>query len=208
MRTPAAPASDASVASPKASGGGGLERQGQYPFRRKLRRRSLVGALCEAAGALPPEDETTWNFTGMAADAQLKEDDPDDPERILAEAIAKAMHYRPLMSRLERSGAASAELPEAPAMQPAAATVLPPPIPADPGPASASTLPPGAAMAQIDEFLDEGEEAWTSPPSSAEWLGKARRERNRARLRNAAGWLATLAIGGTIIATAMLMLPR
>jgi hypothetical protein len=168
-------------------------------------------ALVEAAanGVSRPEAENIWNFTAMGAQANLKEDDPGEPERILAEAIAKAMHYRPLMSRLERTGAASAELPEAPATQPASgAAPLPPPIPQDPGAAPDSTLPPGAAMALIDEFLDEGGEAWTSPPSSADWLRKARRERNRARLRNAAAWLATLAIGGTIIATTMLMLPR
>ena len=44
------------------------------------------------------------------------------------------------------------------------------------------------------------------PPSSAEWLGKAQRERSRARLRNVAAWVATLAIGASIIATTALML--
>lgn len=208
MRTPAAPATDASDASPPVSiePAAGLERQGQHPLRHKPRRRSLERDLVEAAanGGSPPEAETIWNFTAMAAQAKLKEDDPGEPERILADTIAKAMHYRPLMSRLERAGAAPFE---APATQPVSAAP-PLPIPADPGASPSSTLPPGAAMALIDEFLDEGEEAWTSPPSSAEWLGKARRERNRARLRNAVAWLATLAIGSAIIATTMLMLQR
>jgi hypothetical protein len=46
----------------------------------------------------------------------------------------------------------------------------------------------------------------TSPPRSAAWLGKARRERNRARLMNAFAWLSTVAIGGTIIASTIVAL--
>jgi len=46
----------------------------------------------------------------------------------------------------------------------------------------------------------------TSPPRSAAWLGKARRERNRARLMNALAWLSTVAIGGTIIASTIVAL--
>jgi hypothetical protein len=46
----------------------------------------------------------------------------------------------------------------------------------------------------------------TTPPRSADWLGKARRERNRARLMNAFAWLSTVAIGGTIIASTIVAL--
>ena len=45
-----------------------------------------------------------------------------------------------------------------------------------------------------------------SPPPSAEWLDKARREHRQERTRNAMAWVTTLAIAGTIVAVAFLLL--
>jgi hypothetical protein len=59
----------------------------------------------------------------------------------------------------------------------------------------------------MDLMADDPDAGFSAPPSVA-WLGKARRQRNRARLRNALAWLATLAIGGGIVAGTMLMLAR
>ena len=61
--------------------------------------------------------------------------------------------------------------------------------------------------AMLDLIADDPDAGFSTPPS-AEWLGKARRERNRARLNNAIAWVATLIIGGSIVMAAMLMLPR
>ena len=59
----------------------------------------------------------------------------------------------------------------------------------------------------LDLIADDPDAGFRSP-LSAEWLGKARRERNRARLTNVVAWIATLAIGGGIVTAAMLMLPH
>ncbi len=139
----------------------------------------------------------------MAAQATLIDDDDKTPEHDLVENIARAMQHRPLMRRLAN---VEAEYSDAPAARPAtvAAGAAPPPVLEDfrSGPATAAR----SANAVAKVGLEEAEDGWAPPPRSAEWLGKAQRERNRARLRNAAAWLATLAIGGTIIATTALML--
>lgn len=139
----------------------------------------------------------------MAAHAKLKDDHSNEFDRNLAEDIARAMQHRPLMSRLARIEAAYAELP---GVLPPRAASAPPPIPANqdapPSPLAAN----GAPATPIDQLMEEFGAETTTPPSSAEWLGKARRERNRARMRNVAAWFATLTIGGTIIALTTLMI--
>jgi hypothetical protein len=52
----------------------------------------------------------------------------------------------------------------------------------------------------MEEF---GETLGAEPPASAEWLNKAQRERRRARWRTLFAWIATLAIGATIIAATL-----
>jgi hypothetical protein len=64
----------------------------------------------------------------------------------------------------------------------------------------------GSDLDEIKRRVEEAEAGWTVPPRSAEWLGKARREHRRALLRNAAAWMATIFIGGSIIAATALML--
>jgi hypothetical protein len=132
----------------------------------------------------------------MAAQAELKDFVPDS-ERMLAQEIAKAMQP-PLMSRLARVQSTFTGLAEpdheAHATPP---KKIPPPIPAPP--------PPSPAL--MDFMADDPDAGFSTPPSIA-WLGKARRERNRARLSNALAWLATLAIGGGIVGGTMLMLAR
>ena len=134
--------------------------------------------------------------TAMAAQAELKDVVPDS-ERMLAQEIAKAMQP-PLMSRLARIQGTFAGPAEPDHETPPAQTMgMPPPI--------LTPLPPSPAL--TDLMADDPDAGFSTPPS-VEWLGKARRERNRARLRNALAWLATLAIGGTIVAGTMLMVAR
>jgi hypothetical protein len=57
----------------------------------------------------------------------------------------------------------------------------------------------------IEEVIDDlGYSA--SPPPSAEWLDNARLAHREERRRHALGWLTTLAIATTIVATAFLLL--
>jgi hypothetical protein len=141
----------------------------------------------------------------MAAHAELQDLVPDS-ERALAQEIAKAMQP-PLMSRLarvQRSYSEPEDAEEAPAPEPANG---PPPIPVLQTPLVVQKAMPAASPAMLDLIADDPDAGFASPPS-AEWLSKARRERNRARLTNAVAWIATLAIGGGIVAAAMLMLPH
>ena len=205
MRVFAAPARDLSVASPPQSRAP-VGPMPLVPSPHAYARRSVQAAV---SGVLPPQPETAWGRAAMAAQAELKEIVPES-ERALAQEIAKAMQPPPLMSRLARIQTSFAELPgahpdrAAPAMT---GPAVPPPIPLPPAPPAPQPSPPAASLPEIDAIADDADAGWSTPPS-AEWLGKARRERNRARLRNGAAWIATLAIGGGIVASTMLMLPR
>lgn len=137
----------------------------------------------------------------MAARAQVKPDFDGAEDRQLADDIARAMHHRPLMSRLQRveamhGGAEGAVTRTASRLAPVPAAppsigALPPPIPVDPR--------------SLDEVIDDlGHVA--SPPPSAEWLDNARREHRRERNRNALAWMTTVVIASTIIAAAFLLL--
>lgn len=151
----------------------------------------------------------------MPALAQVKPAEPEGADgRRLADEIARAMHYRPLMSRLARVEPTFTE-PEGRSVPPlmrdaafatdeaATADTPPPPIPQR----DAAVLPATFAYsASIEELIADAADSVTSAPPSAEWLNKARRERQRTRMRNVAAWLTTLAIAGSIIATALLML--
>ena len=150
----------------------------------------------------------------MPALAQVKHAEPAGPDgRRLADEIARAMHYRPLMSRLARveptftdpEGASAPPLMQhAPfAADDAATADAPPPIPQT----DAAVLPATFAYsASIEELIADAADSVTSTPPSAEWLSKARRERQRDRMRNAAAWLTTLAIAGSIVGAALVMI--
>jgi hypothetical protein len=140
----------------------------------------------------------------MAAQAQLQQDHSIDLERNLAEDIARAMQHRPLMSRLARIEAAYTD--EAPGVLPSrvSETALPPPIPVNVNPPE--TLAANASALPIEQLMEEFGADEPILPSSAEWLGKARREHAHARLRNFAGWFATLTIGGSILALVTLII--
>ncbi len=162
----------------------------------------------KSSGVVPPQPESQGT-SAMAAHAELQDLVPDS-ERALAQEIAKAMQP-PLMSRLARVQQSYPDLDdaeEAPAPEPANG---PPPIPVLQMPlvvqkaTPAASPPPSPAM--LDLIADDPDAGFASPPS-AEWLSKARRERNRARLTNGVAWIATLAIGGGIVTAAMLMLPH
>ena len=160
------------------------------------------------SGVVPPQTESQGT-SAMAAHAELQDFVPDS-ERALAQEIAKAMQP-PLMSRLARVQRTYSELgdaEDAPAPEPANA---PPPIPVVQMPLIVQKAMPAASPApspaMLDLIADDPDAGFRAPPS-AEWLSKARRERNRARLTNAVAWVATLAIGGGIVTGAMLMLPH
>jgi hypothetical protein len=193
MRIFAAPAPGVSVASPQGS------RVIAFPVRPQHKLRGVSAPQPEPKG-----------MSAMAARAELKDTVPES-ERALAQEIAKAMQP-PLMSRLARVQSSFAVLPEPGHVSPAPGAEMPPPIPApqlattpQPVVPAASPLPLSPAM--MDLIADDPDAGFSTPPS-AEWLGKARRERNRARLSNAFAWLATLAIGGGIVTATMLILPR
>ena len=137
----------------------------------------------------------------MAARAEVKADFDGPEDRQLADDIARAMHHRPLMSRLQRVEAmhggadgavarTAARLAPVPAAPPSI-SALPPPIPVDPR--------------SLDEVIDDLGHVASAPPS-AEWLDNARRERRRQRNRNALAWVTTVAIASTIVAAAFLLL--
>lgn len=144
----------------------------------------------------------------MGAQAKIFADAGADLEHDLVENIARAMKSRPLMRRL-----ANVEVPPIGDLPPLEIEAEPPPPEHLPDPERVAETPapeptPTAEdpLAIFRQRLEEAEDSWTMPPSSAEWLGKAQRERARARLRNAAAWLATLIIGGSIITATALML--
>lgn len=146
----------------------------------------------------------------MTAQAEMKTPSPED-ERVLAEEIARAMARRPLMSRLASIQEARAEvastLDRLEATTIAADDALPPPIPSPSEPPPLPQMSEEEADARFAEVFDETLPP-TTPPSSVEWLRRARRERRRERMRQAGGWLATIAIGATIIGTTAMMLQR
>jgi hypothetical protein len=146
----------------------------------------------------------TFHFEGeppMAAPAQVKPDFDGPEDRQLADDIARVMHHRPLMSRLARVETAHGE---AAGFVAKSATRLAPNLPA---PAAAETLPPpiSADPRSLEEVIDDLDHVATTPPS-ATWLDTARREHRRERMRNAMAWVTTLAIAGTIVAIAFLLL--
>jgi len=146
----------------------------------------------------------------MTAQAEMKAPSFED-ERALAEEIARAMARRPLMSRLASIHEARAEVASTLDRFEAANVLtdgaLPPPVPSLSEPPPLPETSQEAADARFAEVFDETLPP-TTPPSSVEWLRRARRERRRERLRQAGGWLATIAIGATIIGTTAIMLQR
>lgn len=213
MRAPSLRVADASPVAGGVLDGPALEFLQQ--FCRVRRRRSLMSALAEPAvsDVVPPEPETSWNFTAMGA-AEPKDDASARPEPDLVENIARAMQNRPLMRRLanlagedanavlDRVPPPLAEPMREPALEGAFATPETLLEPADFAPAPPE---PETELERMKRRILEAE-GWSMPPQSAEWLDKAQRERNRTRLRNFVAWMATLAIGGTIIATTALIM--
>lgn len=137
----------------------------------------------------------------MAARAQLKSDFGAEEDHRLADDIARAMHQRPLMSRLARVEAAHGDAAVAvaksaidlatPRDEPAVVQA-PPPLPV-------------AELRSIEEVIDDLGYA-ASPPPSAEWLEKARRTKVLERRRHALAWVTTLAIAGVILTGTYLLL--
>ncbi len=163
------------------------------PMRRDLPSRVIPEFV--VSGVVQPQPATSRNPGTMATQARANLHEPIQSERDLAAEIASVMHQGPLMNRLARvESAYVAPPPESGWVQPQAPSQV------------IGTTPSLAQTAQSAPVERPAQEECTSPPRSAEWLGKARRERNRARLKNAFAWLSTVAIGGTIIASTILAL--
>jgi hypothetical protein len=161
-----------------------------------------VGPQPKLSGVFAPQPDQRGMSAAMAARAERQAERKDtvpESERALAQEIAKAMQP-PLMSRLARIQSSFGEPTESRTEHDAPAAGTAPPVPE-----AAAPTPMSAAMRDL--IADDPDAGFSTPPSAA-WLGKARRERNRARLNNAIAWVATLVIGGSIVMAAMLMLPR
>jgi hypothetical protein len=181
----------------------------QHLLRPTRRRRSLLRVLSNGLdepdlnGNAPSEFANSWDFVAMGSRGK-----PDnDPEPDLVEDIARAMRSSPLMRRLASVETEFGEKPElapAPVVNRDGGTLTA--IAAGIGITPGSFAEIGSDLDEIKRRVEEAEAGWTVPPRSAEWLGKARREHRRALLRNAAAWMATIFIGGSIIAATALML--
>jgi hypothetical protein len=146
----------------------------------------------------------------MSAHAELKDLVPES-ERALAQEIAKAMQP-PLMSRLARVQSPYFELAGVDDKSAPLPADEPPPVPALEMPLVVQKSMPAASVqapspAMLDLIADDPDAGFSAPPA-AEWLGKARRERRRARWTNAIAWIATLAIASSIVTAMMLVLPH
>ncbi len=210
MRAPAVRVRDASVALPTVTAPFPRQDLSLYssksmPLRRDLSSRVLSESVM--SGVAHPHPVTSRNPATMAAQANPNLHEPIQSERDLAAEIARAMHQRPLMNRLAHVESAYAGVPpdkgSAQPREHSSAPVLEqPPMPSKPvGTTSSQTQ--AAHGATIER---QAQRERTSPPRSADWLGEARRERNRARLMNAVAWLSTVAIGGAIIASTIVAL--
>ena len=210
MRAPAVRVRDASVALPTVTAPFPRQDLSLYssksmPLRRDLSSRVLSESVM--SGVAHPHPVTSRNPATMAAQANPNLHEPIQSERDLAAEIARVMHQRPLMNRLARVESAYAGAPPdkesaQPREQSSPPVLRQPPMPSKPvGTTSSQTQ---AAHGATIERQPQRER--TTPPRSAAWLGKARRERNRARLMNAFAWLSTVAIGGTIIASTIVAL--
>jgi hypothetical protein len=215
MRIPVPGALVASTAS-SAAGYDAASHQQQHLLRPARQRRSLSRALDETdLSGLFREEANSWNFVAMGSRAKTD----NEPEQALVENIARAMENRPLMRRL---ASIEAEFGDAPLPGPFH-TLTPPQLgPALAAPSLSAPMDSFTAIAAgigiapltsgvrdldlIKRRVEEAEAGWTLPPRSSEWLGMARREHRRTLLRNAAAWLATLFIGGSIIVATALML--
>ena len=132
--------------------------------------------------------------------SQSEEHDPD-----LVENIARAMRKPALMRRLA-SIEAEFTGQEPPVVY---AAHVPPPLPASPAESAPVESPLAASdLEAVKRHVEEADSGFVMPPHSAEWLGKARRERRRTILHNLAAWFATLFIGGMIIVAMALVLHR
>ena len=154
-----------------------------------------------ASGVVQPHPATSQNSIPMAAQAKTNLHEPTETETDLAAQIARAIHRRPLMNRLAQVKPAYAgELHQNGSTHlgnPGPAPVhSPPTMPSQP--VAAASSPVQATYSKPIEGIQPQQER-TSPPQTADWLGKAQRERNRARMTNAFAWLSTVAIGGAII---------
>lgn len=163
------------------------------PMRREPPSRVIPESV--VSGVVQPHPATSRNPAIMATQADANLHEPIQSERDLAAEIASVMHQGPLMNRLARVETAySGVQPDKGSAQPQAPSQTTCPT---------SSSAQAAKRAPVERSAQQER---TSPPRSAEWLGKARRERNRARLTNAFAWLSTVAIGGTIIASTILAL--
>jgi len=225
VRSPFAHPRDASVASIPASCAGPatgpvLPRDRSFTSQKSslFPRVSLTSASPEpfVLSVSEPLTASKWIAATMDSKARTKRAEPTADEAQLADEIARAMHDRPLMSRLQRVGHAYPAEPNSNVyplrgpMNPGLAA-QPPPIPAYAYEPNRFEAAERAALdtnetAAVFGFHADNDDVVVVPPPSAEWLEKARRDRSIARLRDVLAWVATVAIGGAIISATMLIM--
>jgi len=138
----------------------------------------------------------------MGAEAQLKPDYDGPEDRQLAGEIARAMHHRPLLSRLARvepkhpdAAAFTAKSAENAATEAFTAHEAGAPV------SVRGDLDPRS----LDEVIDDLGQVKMTPPS-AEWLENARRAHRQEKVSNLIAWATTLVIAVGIIGLAALLL--
>lgn len=225
MRIPSAHPRDASPASHSGSRAG--PSMGPHPYRDRsftseksalFPRVSLNLAAQEpfVHSLSDPLTSSKWIAATLGSQPRPTRAEPTPDEAQLADEIARVMHDRPLMSRLERVGQAYGTEPSGrvhtlrPPMHPRVAAT-PPPVPSyayEPNrfQAAEQAAIDSAQTAAVFGFRADNDDVVVVPPPSAEWLEKARRERSIARLRNVLAWAAAIGIGAGIISAATLIL--
>jgi hypothetical protein len=133
----------------------------------------------------------------MTAAAQTTPDFDGPEDRQLADDIARAMHHRPLLSRLSRVDAIHGDVPASVAAVITAA------------PAMQDVASLGAArslgeLRSLEEVIDDLAQV-SGPPPSAQWLENARRTHRQNRVSHIVAWLTTLAIAVSIVGLAALL---
>jgi hypothetical protein len=133
----------------------------------------------------------------MTAAAQATPDFDGPEDRQLADDIARAMHHRPLLSRLSRvdaiHGDTAASLIDAMQSAPKVKEI---------GPLEAA--PPLGELRSLEEVIDDLGNVAGAPPS-AKWLENARQANRQKRVSHVVAWLTTLAIAVSIVGLAALL---
>lgn len=133
----------------------------------------------------------------MNAPAQATPDFDGPEDRQLADDIARAMHHRPLLSRLSHVEAIHGD----------AAAALANAVPSATNPQEIGSLesaPPLGDFRSLEEVIDDLGQP-PGPPPSAQWLENARLTHRQNRVSHVVAWITTLCIAVSIVGVAALL---